>query len=231
MHKLDIVIPCLNEYANLSKLLPYVLEHSPKGMVNLMVVDSKNSSDSTQSLCKSLNIEYLLANKTQRSSQLNQGANFGKAPFIMFLHADVLPPKTYFEDIIKALYSEYDAGVFAYNFNTKNPLFKINAFATRYDGVFAGGGDQIHFMKREIFNEMGGYDDAYVLMEDFNFYHRLKKENKRIAIVQNCALVSTRKYKRNPFLLVHVVNLYVFACYYLKVPPKKLKAIYTKWLK
>ena len=228
---LDIVIPTLNESKNLIKLLPFLQEHLANRAVNIIVVDSNQSTDDTASICLQYDVKYIRSQHTQRSIQLNEGAGLTQGKIILFLHADVLPPSNLYEEITTAIEEQYDAGFFAYVFDSPKWILKVNAFFTRFDGFFAGGGDQCQFVKRSVFQNLGGYEEKLTIMEDFQFYDRLKKANIPYKLIKTPAKVSARKYEHNTYLKVNLANLLVFIGYKLHLPPTKLKQSYSRWLR
>jgi glycosyltransferase involved in cell wall biosynthesis len=228
-----VIIPTLNEFENIQVLIPALLSCNNSNHISIYIVDSPRSKDGLGAYVKTLNlpeISYLISEKGGRSYQLNCGAMHSEEEVLMFLHADVLPPIGYNDLIIDAL-EEHEAGFFSYNFNPSNFWLNINSFFTSFDGVFSGGGDQIHFIKRNIFNRLGGYDESYHLMEDFEFFERWKKNNVPYTIIQKRASVSSRKYCNNSWLRVNLINLYIFTLYKLKTHPERLKKKYTSLIR
>ena len=227
---LDVIIPTCNEYDNLAQLIPYLQQHTTKGLVNIIVVDSHSSADDTEDLCSSSGVQYIRAKATQRSTQLNLGSLHAQGGVIMFLHADVLPPEDFYNLIIHAVHTGIEAGFFSYQFNHDSLLLKINSYFTRFDGLFSGGGDQCQFFSKSCFESLGGYDDEYVIMEDFEIFDRIKKLHIPYQLIKSNAKVSARKYKNNSYFKVNIINLLTIIRYRLGKDPKALKASYEHWL-
>lgn len=228
---LDIVIPALNEHENLKKLLPFLREHSKENSTNIIVVDAKNSKDTTEALCKDWNCHYQKSENCQRASQLNEGAAISKADSIIFLHADVFPPKSFVQDIENCLITGNDCGMFCYRFDKARLLMKVNQYFTRFDSSLSGGGDQCFFILKSVFDQHNGFDESFCLMEDFELFRRLKKEGARYEIVQSPAIVSSRKYENNSWLRVNIVNFLTFQKFKKSLPSKELSQFYKKWLR
>lgn len=195
----------------------------------VIVSDSPESCDNTEEIVKRYNHIYLKSRKAGRAFQMNEGANVANFNLYCFLHADVMPPISFIQDITNALHDN-DFGFFAYRFFPTSTLLNINAKFTTKDGVFAGGGDQIHFMKASLFEEMKGYNTHFCIMEDFDLVRRLRNENKTFTIVQNRATVSSRKYMNNSYLRVNIVNLMAFLMFTAKFNPIYIKKLYYKFL-
>lgn len=228
---ISIIIPALNEEKNLSRLLGYLRPLSEdKSKVTIIVVDAIHSVDNTEAICMQNEAIYIRSQFASRSRQMNEGAAAAHNDDILyFLHADVLPPTTYINDILLVL-NDYDAGMFCYRFDKANWLMKINAYVTKFDSRVTGGGDQGLFLSKKLFNKLGGYDNSKTIMEDFDFFNKMKRNKVKYTIVQHPCIVSGRKYRVNSWLRVNLVNLYTVRQYNRGVSDEKLKTFYKKWL-
>jgi hypothetical protein len=199
--------------------------------LEVMVADSPLSTDKANACIYPSFARYITTQKSGRATQMNEAARMTKGEILVFLHADATPPTTFIRDISAALHNGKVFGFFSYKFYPSSFLLSINAWFTNWDGFFAGGGDQIHFMTRKLFDEMRGYDEKFSIMEDFEFVQRVKQAKKPIAIIQNKATVSSRKYYNNSWLKVNVLNLVAFSMFKWKVSPLTIKQFYSKFLK
>jgi rSAM/selenodomain-associated transferase 2 len=223
---LDIIIPVYNEEANLKKLLPFLKLHLSNTNSNVIVVDSCNSDDNAEQVCNENNATYLCVDQAQRAAQLNAGARHGTGKNLLFLHADVVPPDDFYTSITSCLEAN-DCGMFAYRFDRRTPLLEINAFFTQFDGPYAGGGDQCFFITRSAFQKLNGFDESYGVMEDFEFFSRVKNSNLKYKILKKKAIVSARKYKKHNYFKINWVNLRMLIAFYLKQSPQRLMEKYN----
>lgn len=228
---LHIVIPTLNEAPNLKVLLPYLRKHSPEEKTIITVVDAKASTDQSQMICDQYGVNYLSAPNTSRATQMNLGATSKSADAYLFLHADVRPPSQFYDKIQQSLATNHEFGLFAYRFDKSKWYLRINGYFTRFDGIFCGGGDQCHFMTRNTFLAMKGYNEQQAIMEDFELFERIKKNDIPYEVVRSKAVVSSRKYNTNHFLRVNIINLLAVILFKLKYPPEQIKSFYHRWLK
>ena len=58
------------------------------------------------------------------------------------------------------------------------------------------GGDQTLFITRALFAQLGGFNERFVVMEDFEIIQRIRRQA-RFLIVPQDVLVSARKYETN----------------------------------
>ena len=150
---------------------------------------------------------------------------------MVFLHADVTPPETFLNDIEITIKEGYGAGFFSYRFDKKSVLLQMNAAFTTKDGIFTGGGDQCLFIGKEVFFDLGKFDEKQVVMEDFEFFERMKKNNVRYKIIKNDLIVSARKYTNNSYLRVNLSNLLLVILFKMGYPPEKLKSLHNRLLR
>lgn len=231
MRMISIIIPAHNEKKNLEKLLPHIENHKTTIPYEILVAVSPNTTDSTNSILHSKKVLLLKSPKKGRAAQMNYAAKHAKGTILVFLHADVFPPKSFLSDIQLALSKNIDAGFFSYKFDSDNFFLKINASFTSKDGVFTGGGDQCLFIKTKKFNTLKGFNEEQIIMEDFEFFKRIKKNKIPYTIINNNLIVSARKYEHNSYLRVNLSNLILVVLFKFGCSPKKLKKIHSKLIK
>ncbi|MCH7411931.1 TIGR04283 family arsenosugar biosynthesis glycosyltransferase [Belliella sp. R4-6] len=226
--KISIIIPIYNEEENLRKLVPSIFKKS-KGDLEIIVVDA-GSTDKSVLISKTLGAKVIESPKKSRAAQMNLGAKFATGGIFYFVHADTSLHDDFETDIIQAVSKGINAGCYRYQFDSKKILLKMNAWFTRFNGILAGGGDQTLFIEREIFESLGGFDEYFTIMEDFEFVGRIKKKY-NFQVLPKRIIVSARKYDTNSWLRVQIANLTVFTLFFFRKSPDSLKSIYTKLLK
>jgi rSAM/selenodomain-associated transferase 2 len=228
---ISIIVPAHNENENLKKLVPLLQSMIKNSDHEVLIALSSKNTDASVSLLKNLNTNFILCTKQGRACQMNEAVARAKGSILVFLHADVIPPKTFISDIEKTITQGFEAGFFSYRFDTDSFFLKINASFTSKDGIFTGGGDQCLFIKKEQFYEIGAFDENQVLMEDFEFFGRMKKRNIRYKIIKNDLIVSARKYTQNSYLKVNLSNLLLIVLFKFGFSPNKLKYLHNKLLR
>lgn len=226
-----IIIPAHNEKGNLKELIPQVTEFCKDSPTEIILVLSSDNSDGSETLASEYPIICIQCNTKGRAVQMNSAANQAKEGILVFLHADVTPPDAFISDITTAIQKGFDAGFFSYHFDKKSFFLQINAFFTTKDGIFTGGGDQCLFIKKEVFDALGGFDEKQVLMEDFEFFRRMKKNNVRYTIIKNDLIVSARKYRNNSYMRINLANFLLVVLFKFGYPAKKLKSLHDRLVK
>lgn len=227
---LSVVIPAYNEYNNISRLIPHLIAISKGFKVEIIVSYSDEDPCFYKELENYHNLSFLHCEKKSRATQLNRGAAVAKGDVLIFLHADVWPPNCFFSEIVSTVSDGYHAGLFSYRFDRDDFLLRINSSFTKKRGVFTGGGDQCLFIREEVFHQLGGFKEDQVIMEDFEFFGRLKRSGARYKIVQENLVVSARKYESNSYLRVNLSNLLLVFLFKMNYPSRKLRSLHNKLL-
>lgn len=209
---MSIIIPAYNEEQTIVKQIQYLAECSLGFPTEIIVVDG-GSTDQTARKVRESDFTCLVTQSKGRSVQMNAGADYSSGSILYFVHADSKPPDSFQYDIRTALKNGEQAGCYRFTFDSDHLLLKLNSFFTRFDRLMCRGGDQTLFITRRLFNEIDGFRNDYVIMEDFEFIRRLRERN-TFKIIRKDALVSARKYEGNSYLKVNLVNFVVFMMFY-----------------
>ena len=100
--KLSVIIPTYNEEENITHLLTRLFQSTQKEKLEIIIVDGC-STDKTKELVKQFKVEFFCANVQSRAAQMNFGAKRATGDVLYFVHADTLPPTSFYEDIQKAI--------------------------------------------------------------------------------------------------------------------------------
>jgi rSAM/selenodomain-associated transferase 2 len=224
---LSIIIPTFNENENINRLLLHLQEISHSNM-EIIVVDG-GSTDGTQKLVDKHKATLLNSKEKGRAKQMNFAAKKAKGDVLYFVHADTLPPKTFYEDIKVSIKEGFPIGCYRFKFNSDKRILKLNAYFTRFDRLMCRGGDQSLFITRELFDDLGGYSENHKVMEDYDIILRARKKHP-FKIIPKDVIVSARKYDYNSYLKVNYANLVAFMMFYAKVDHDKIIKFYRRTL-
>lgn len=228
--KVSVIIPTLNEAKNITAQVKRILQLSHQSNLEEIIVVDGGSKDQTRELAASAGAKVYVSPQKGRAVQMNFAAQKAIGDILYFVHADVQPPDSCLIDIVNTLDKKYQIGCFAYNFDSKSRLLKLNAFLTGFDWMANGGGDQTLFLYKDVFWELEGFNEQLPIMEDFDFVWRAKRLKYRIKLVKNRALVSARKYEHNSYLKVQIVNAVTFLAFRWGYNPHRLASWYRKML-
>ncbi|HHM21830.1 MAG TPA: glycosyltransferase [Bacteroidetes bacterium] len=226
---ITVIVPTFNEEKNIARLLRWLQDTRPPAGGQIIVVDG-GSADRTVEVARAHGALAVVSPVKGRAAQMNHGASLAQSNMLYFVHADVLPPKTWAADILLANRQGKVAGCFSYRFDSDKWYLKITEWATRQNWFAVGGGDQTLFVTKKIYGELGGFRSELHIMEDFDFVKRLRKKYPFHIICHN-ALVSARKYQHNNYLFVQVINALTVMLFNMGFPQKRLARIYRNILK
>lgn len=223
---LSVIIPTYKEAGNIARLVTALRYYAPQ--VQVLVVDA-NSPDGTAEAARQAGATVLLAPKAGRAAQMNYGATHAIGEVLYFVHADVGLHPNFVATITRAVADGYEAGCYRFRFDSRHPMLRINSYGTRFEGIMSRGGDQTLFVTRRLFERLGGFNEQFVIMEDFEIIQRIRRIA-RFFIAPHAVTVSARKYETNSWLRVQVANLTAFALFFLKVEPPRIARTYKAML-
>ncbi|NER14760.1 glycosyltransferase [Leptobacterium flavescens] len=194
--RISIIIPVLNEGATIDKFLEYVINmSSPENISEVIVVDG-GSIDETREKVRSVKDIKLISSKKGRARQMNAGAAHATGQILYFIHADSYPPQHFDHYILKAYEKGENAGCFRMKFDDGHPVLKFSQWFTRFNHKSCRGGDQSLFIGTEKFRELGGYNEDYIIYEDYDLISRIYK-NASFKVIPEYVTTSARRYEKN----------------------------------
>ncbi|MBC7868114.1 MAG: TIGR04283 family arsenosugar biosynthesis glycosyltransferase [Gloeobacteraceae cyanobacterium ES-bin-316] len=226
---ISIIIPTYNEAEYIGGLIKYLQKNSGSAAVEIIVSDA-GSTDDTMNIVRNVGAIAVSSPRKGRAAQMNFGASVAQGNVFYFVHADCLPPKSFMTDILEAIHHHTEAGRYKTRFNSKSRLLKLNAFFTRFDWFVCYGGDQTLFITRTLFENIKGYDETKLIMEDYDITTRIKNTGS-YKILEGYALVSARKYEKHSWPLVQSANYKAIKMYKAGAASREIAETYQKKLK
>lgn len=204
---LSVIIPVLNEEENLKMLLPF-LNSNASQEIEIIVVDG-GSSDASIEVTKSKKVT-LISSKKGRAKQMNAGAEVATGDILYFLHADSFPPKGFDQFILNEVKKGNKAGCFQMRFDHNHWWLRLASWLTKFSWRACRGGDQSQFITRQLFDEIGGYDESYAIYEDNILINELYKR-KQFVVIPHWLTTSARRYEEMGIwkLQYHFWTIYV----------------------
>ncbi len=218
---ISFVIPVLNEASVIGPLLEKLASDFPDSQ--RVVVDG-GSSDGTVMAAR-LAGSRLLSSAPGRAVQMNAGARIASGAYIFFLHADTLPTITAAQ-LQECLAGGPQWGFFRVRLSGSSWMFRTIERAmnlrSRVSGIATG--DQMIFIRRELFEQTGGFA-AIPLMEDIEYCKRLRREAPPLVISQ-AVETSSRRWEQRGVVSTIVRMWSLRLAYFLGVSPRCLREHY-----
>lgn len=196
MTRISIIIPVLNESETIQDLLFHLIDNASLRSISEIIVVDGGSTDGTQELVKSLDLSIvLLKSEKGRAKQMNLGAKKAKGDVLYFLHADSFPPNRYDQFILDEVSKGHKAGCFRMQFDSKHWWLRVASWLTQFPWRACRGGDQSQFITRDLFEDIGGYDESYIIYEDNILINELYKR-RQFVVINKTIRTSARLYKK-----------------------------------
>lgn len=214
---LSFVIPVLNEAEALPVLLCTLRSGFPRA--EIIVVDGGSRDGSVAAAIPYANA--VLMSQAGRALQMNLGAAAAEGDWLVFLHADTLPE--FSEDMLLSQVETNQSWGFCKVGLQGGPwALRLISWAmnqrSRLSSVATG--DQMLFVRRTLFDDLGGYADV-PLMEDVEICKRLRRSHRPLALPLR-VLSSGRRWEQQG-VLVTILRMWALRfAYWLGVSPHRL---------
>lgn len=226
MHTLfvSVIIPVLNDAG--ARGLLGALEPTEK--IEIIVVDAGGGVAMSELMNQFPSCRWTRSSPG-RAVQMNAGAQLARGTWLLFLHADTWLPANWLDEVRRAD-SECGAvwGCLAFALDSTDWRARVIergvAVRVRYFGLPYG--DQALFVRREVFERLGGYTDV-PLMEDVDLVRRLHCEGLHWFSAAP-AITSARRWHHEGWLRRSAKNVSLMLQYLAGVSPVKLAKKYYR---
>jgi rSAM/selenodomain-associated transferase 2 len=220
---LSIVVPVRGDMQPLRRLLATLPGHPGVQII----VSATGAGGSGEAEGRS-DVEWV-SGPPGRGVQLNTGASRATGRWIWFVHADCQAPAGFLAQF-EALDQQAEVVGGAFRFALDSPAWQARlwergvALRVRLFGLPYG--DQGIFVRREVFQRMGGFRPM-PLMEDVDFVGRLNRQG-RVRHLSMRLVTSARRWHDEGWWRGSGRNLALLALYYVGVSPERLERWYQR---
>jgi rSAM/selenodomain-associated transferase 2 len=227
---ISVVIPSLNEEADLARTLAALVPAAIDGLVREVVVADGGSTDATAEIADAAGVHFIRTERG-RGQQLAEGARHAKGAWLLFLHADTVLQEDWVKEAV-ALMRGVDsgarsdaAGVFRFALDDTGLRASFLSAMVRLRGIIFGlpYGDQGLLISRRLYEQVGGFR-AMALMEDVDLIRRIGR--RRLVFFRTAAVTSARRYRADGYFRRMLRNLACLGLFYLALPPRLLARLY-----
>jgi glycosyltransferase involved in cell wall biosynthesis len=166
-----VVVTTKNEEKNIENCLKSVISQSSSNL-ELIVVDNF-SEDKTVQIAQNYGAMVYLKGP-ERSSQRNYGARVSKGKYLLYLDADMILNSGLIEDCLqKCETTGFGALYIPEHIVGEGFWIKVRDFERSfYTGTVI---DAVRFIRKDLFEKIGGFDESLIGPEDWDFNRRVKE--------------------------------------------------------
>jgi glycosyltransferase involved in cell wall biosynthesis len=189
--RVSVVIPTLNEVKRLGALLETFTPELRRHFGLEVIVSDGGSTDGTLEVADRL-ADRVVVHAGPERQNIAEGRNAGAAAargrILLFFNADVRFPddaESFLADLIAA--AEHGAATCRVGVHPDDARWADRLVLGTCNVLFCGlnlvgggmGRGECHAVRRDVFEAVGGYNEAYAAGEDFDLYHRIAQRARR----------------------------------------------------
>jgi len=202
MHKISVIIPANNEGEYIGK----TIEALNKNVIHFeLIVVCDSCKDKTREVSKKytdmvFNVDFQTVSKTR-----NFGVSKSSGDTLIFLDADTVVSDNYLIEIFK-MSETHDIGCAKSLSESKTFFGRYIAWLNSFYGKKNIGGN--FFIKKDLFNKLGGFNENMKRGEDTDLGERAKGIGARYVFMENCFIIpSERRYRENGYLKMIIKSM------------------------
>ena len=218
---ISVVIPVLNE----EKVIERNLRDLNKNLITETIVSDGGSNDDTVVIAS--RFAKVVHSNPGRGAQMNFGAKAATCDILLFLHADTILPDQWRDRILSSMADEgVVGGAFSLSIDSDRLSHRIIAATANLRSRLTKlpYGDQGIFVKRSVFEKIGGFKDIPI-MEDVDLMRRLKKSGK-VIILDDKVKTLARRWEKEGVVYTTIRNWLLLTLFYMGVTPERLYKLY-----
>jgi len=219
-----VIVPVFNE----ERVLPALMVHlQALNAENVLIVDG-GSTDRTRQILENSATRWI-PSAPGRAKQMNVGATHTHSDILLFVHSDTNISSSHILALKQAMQDEscvggrFDIMLSGDSMALRMIAWFINT-RSRLSGISTG--DQCQFVRRSVFEDMGGFP-SQPLMEDVAFSKALKRQG-HIACLRQKVTTSSRRWETQGIIRTVLLMWKIRFLYWLGVSPEKLSSSYRQ---
>ncbi|MCB0833136.1 MAG: TIGR04283 family arsenosugar biosynthesis glycosyltransferase [Bacteroidetes bacterium] len=227
MLSISVIVPVHNEAQIIQQQLDRL---KTLDILEIIVVDGASTDGTARMLQMEKNprLRTFGAHRS-RARQQNKGGQEARGEWLLFLHADTVLPAESYDRLVRTIREnpEMDAGAFYLEMDAVGWYFSYLTWYSRWRSRWfkMPYGDQAVFVRKRIFDELGGFREDHPIMEDVEFVRRLNRRA-HFRMIDANVITSARRFLKDGALKRGFKNLFIQLLYIAGVRPIRLAKLY-----
>jgi rSAM/selenodomain-associated transferase 2 len=223
---ISVIIPTYNDEGFIRSTISYLQDNAYTRLLKEIIVVDAGSTDKTLRIAKAAGATILKSIRRSRAIQMNLGAEYAKGDILYFLTPGTLPPQNYCNEIVRAVMHGKQFGTFELKYQDNHWLLNAMTWFTNKKGRFTSLDGQSLFIKRDLFEKAGKFNEALSLMEEHELVKRLRRYTEFV-ILNEKIISTTGKYNEQGIFRTEASYLTALALYVIGYPKTKLGNIHN----
>lgn len=225
---LSVIIPTRNAEQGLSTCLNSIRPARQDGLVEEVIVVDANSADGSVAVAERHGC-VTLSSPAGRARQMHVGANRAGAPWLLFLHADVILESGWEKEVREFIRrrgaNAHIAAAFRFALRHTSKKARVLEWivSLRCKWLALPYGDQGLLISTGFYRSLDGFA-ILPLMEDVELMRRIGR--KRLALLRSRACSDAVRYQSDGFLSRTTRNAILTSLFLLGVPADRLASFY-----
>ena len=224
--RVSVIIPVWRDAEHFRELLSHPTLTAAD---ELIVAATHDEIDELAALVPTPSPVRLVASPPGRAAQMNAGAAAASGDWLVFLHVDSKLPVGWMDDLMTANREpDIVGGAFRFALASRDTRARVIEWGVRQRVRWFNlpYGDQGLFVRRAVFNELGGYR-RLPIMEDVEFVRRLRRRG-RLHHSHRPLVTSARRWEREGWIGRTLANWSLMTAYSAGVAPGRLARAYAR---
>ncbi len=170
----SVIIPTYNSERTIEKCLEFIRNQTYKN-VEVIIVD-RGSEDKTVEIARKYTDKVFVVNAKERTEQKNFGLKVAKGKYVLFIDSDMYLKPNVIKECVEICERDEKVGGVCIPVKDIGKSFWVKVIAFERE-LYKGSGimEAARFLKRDLVERVGGFDEDIIFLEEFTVPQKIEK--------------------------------------------------------